>query len=696
MSIKEFKFDQKEEKKEEVVELITSDGIDDNDVTKAISETIIEGVDESTLEKGKEEYTGEDITVLDGLEAVRKRPGMYIGSTSSTGLHHLVWEIVDNGIDEALAGYCDTINVTINKDETITVEDNGRGIPVDIVAKSKLSGVETVYTILHAGGKFGDGGSYKVSGGLHGVGASVVNALSEFVEVTVHKDGGIYYVKFENGGHVKEHLKKIGTCNDHGTIVTFKPDKKIFKETTIFNYQTINNRLRQMAFLNKGVSINLKDERVEPVLENHYKFDGGIKEYVTFLNAKQIPLNPGIIYCEGGQEFLDNDKKEIIWVEVAMQFTTNYDRRIYSYCNNVSTGEGGMHVDGFNLAITRIINNYCRTNKLLKEKDKEKIIVDDVCEGLTCIISVKHPNPQYEGQTKSKLGNLEVKKIVSNVVGEQLERYLLEHKEEALNITKKIIAAYYLRLKQKTLRDNERKNGLELETLPGKLADCSSKNPEECELFIVEGNSAGGSAKQGRDPKIQAILPLRGKILNVQKTDLHRTLSNLEINTMISAIGGGLGEEFDVSKIRYHKVVIMTDADVDGSHIRILLLTFFYRIMRPLIEKGFVYVAQPPLYKLNFKGKEYYAYSDAQLDDLRAKLDIKSTYPISRFKGLGEMDPSELEETTMNPTKRRLLRVTIDDAYAADQVFCDLMGDDVEPRSKYIEENAIFVKNLDV
>jgi len=667
-------------------------------VTKGLSDTIIENVDEASLERADAKYTGANISVLEGLEAVRKRPGMYIGSTSSTGLHHLVWEIVDNGIDEALAGYCDEIDVTINENNTITVKDNGRGIPVDVVGKTGKSGVETVYTILHAGGKFGAGGGYKVSGGLHGVGASVVNALSSYVEVTVHKDGGVYFLRFENGGHAVGSLKKTGTCDDHGTSVTFKPDPIIFKETTVFNFETINNRLRQMAFLNKGVKINLLDKRGEaPYKEAHYKYDGGIKEYVVFLNKDSVPLTKDIIYCDGGQEFEDNGLKELIWVETAMQFTTNYNRKIYSYCNNVATGDGGMHEEGFALAIVRIFNNYARNAKVLKDQDKEKFSFDDCSEGLTCIISVKHPNPQYEGQTKGKLGNLEVKKLVSNVVGDQLERFLLENKTIALEIMKKIKGAYDARLAAKAARENtRRKNSLELSTLPGKLSDCSSNNPEDCELFIVEGNSAGGSAKLGRDSHIQAILPLRGKILNVQKAQEHRIFDNGEIGNMISAIGGGYGTEFDVTKIRYHKVVIMTDADVDGSHIRILLLTFFHRFMKPLIDKGYVYIAQPPLYKLSYKNKDYYAYNDDQLDVIRKQLDIKNTYPIQRYKGLGEMDPSQLEETTMDPTKRKMLRVTVDDAIAADQVFNDLMGENVAPRSEYIERNAKFVKNLDV
>ena len=686
-------------------EEIVNDKIDENEgfgeqeknIDGKIFDEIIEVNDETELEKGDKNYTSDNLTVLDGLQAVRVRPGMYIGSTSSTGLHHLVWEIVDNGIDEALAGYCDTITVTINEGNTITVTDNGRGIPIDIVKKTGLSGVETVYTVLHAGGKFGEGSVYKVSGGLHGVGASVVNALSSFVEVTVHKDGGIYYIRFENGGHAVDRIKRIGDCDDHGTIVTFKPDPTIFKETTNFNYETIKNRLRQMAFLNKGITIILKDDRVKPALTDKFKFDGGIKEYVTYINRNANVLFPEVIYSEGAQKFDDLGQMELIYCEIALQFTSGYNHNVYSYCNNVSTGNGGTHEEGFNLALTRVLNNYARDNKFLKDSDKDRITLDDCLEGLTAIISVKHPNPQYEGQTKGKLGNLEVKKIVSNVFGEQLNRFLLENKDIATIIMQKIKAAYDARLAARAARENiRRKTGLEITTLPGKLSDCSSNNPEECELFIVEGNSAGGSAKQGRDPRTQAIMPLRGKILNVQKAQAHKIFDNAEIGNMISAIGAGFGEDFDISKIRYHKIVIMTDADVDGSHIRILLLTFFHRFMKPLIDHGFVYIAQPPLYKIDYKGKSYYAYNDEQLNVIRKTLDLKPGYPYQRYKGLGEMDPEQLEETTMDPKERKMLRVTVDDAAAADQVFNDLMGEDVEPRSSFIENNAKFVKNLDI
>ncbi len=695
---KEIKIDSQENEKEEEDSNSIEENLDEG-FSSGLSDEIIENIDEKELEKADAHYTSSNIQVLEGLEAVRKRPGMYIGSTSSTGLHHLVWEIVDNAVDEALAGYCTEIDVTINKDNTITVKDNGRGIPVDTVVKTGKSGVETVYTVLHAGGKFGQGGGYKVSGGLHGVGASVVNALSSYVEVTVYKDGGVYFIRFENGGHPIAPLKKIGTCplEEHGTTVTFKPDPYIFKETTVFNYETINNRLRQMAFLNRGIKINLYDVRNSEKIEAHYKYDGGIVEYVKFLNKDEEPLTKDVIYCEGGQKFDDNGVEEMITVECAMQYTTGYNKKIYSFCNNVTTSDGGMHVDGFALAITRILNSFAREKKILKDSDKERFCYDDCIEGLTCIISVKHPNPQYEGQTKGKLGNPEIKKLVSNVVGEFLNRYLLEHKNEAMLILEKVKNAYIGRLKAKEARDlTRRKNSIELSTLPGKLSDCSSNKPEECELFIVEGNSAGGSAKLGRDSHFQAILPLRGKILNVQKAQEHKILDNAEIGNMITAIGGEYGPNFDVTKIRYHKIVIMTDADVDGSHIRILLLTFFHRFMRPLIEKGYVYIAQPPLYKLTYKNKDYYAYNDEQLNLIRKELDIKTNYPIQRYKGLGEMDPQQLEETTMDPKKRKMLRVTMDDAIEADQVFNDLMGEEVEPRSEYIQKNATFVKNLDI
>lgn len=642
-------------------------------------------------EKAKADYNANDIQVLEGLEAVRKRPGMYIGSTSSTGLHHCVWEIVDNAIDEALAGYCDTIHVTINKGNTITVKDNGRGIPVGIVAKSGKSAVETVYTILHAGGKFGEGGGYKVSGGLHGVGASVVNALSEWLEVTVHKDGGIYYIKFANGGHTVEPLKQIGTCDDTGTIVTFKPDATIFKETTVFDYSIIRDRIRQMAFLNKGVRIIVKDDRGEEPVEDDFCYEGGLKEYVTYLNRnKESQDNQyDVIYCEG--------KQDGISVEIAMQYNDSYTSMIYSFCNNINTADGGTHEEGFRLALTRVINKYGRANKFLKDND-ESLTQDDVREGLTAIISIKHPDPQYEGQTKGKLGNSEVRAITSNIFGEQLERYLNENPKAAKLIMAKVTLAANARIAAKKARETTRKNGMDITSLPGKLADCSSKNAEECELYIVEGNSAGGSAKNGRDRKTQAILPLRGKILNVEKAQTKRIFANAEIGNMIIAIGGGYGNDFDVSKIRYHKIVIMTDADVDGSHIRILLLTFFYRFMKPLVEQGYIYIAQPPLYKASRGNKDYYCYNDEQLNQLRLKLGPAASklLKLQRYKGLGEMDAEQLWETTMDPEKRKMIRVTIEDAMAADKVFDELMGEDVLCRKQFIKENAKFVNNLDI
>lgn len=652
---------------------------------------------EKAIEKADAKYTADNIQVLEGLEAVRKRPGMYIATTAAAGLHHLVWEIVDNAIDEALAGYCSHIEVTIEKDNSITVKDDGRGIPVDIVAKSGLSGVETAYTILHAGGKFGEGGGYKVSGGLHGVGASVVNALSTLCEVTVHKDGGIYYVKFVDGGKIVEHLKRIGDCSDHGTTVHFLPDPEIFTETTVYNYETIKNHLRQMAFLNGGVRISLTDMRPETPVNDVFQYDGGIKEYVAFINQGKLAINNDVIYCQGAEEVtLLDGTKERIYAEVACQWTDYYNSDgVYSFCNNISTKEGGTHVEGFNLALNRTINDYARKFKILDEKDSN-LTTDDCREGLTCVISVKHPNPQYEGQTKTKLGNSEVRKIVSTIVGQQLSQYLLEHPDQAKAIVKKAQLAASGRMAAQKAREATRKTALGITTLPGKLADCQSKVPEECELYIVEGNSAGGSAKNGRDRKIQAILPLRGKILNVEKANEERIFKNAEIGNMITAIGAGIRENFDVSKIRYHKIVIMTDADVDGDHIRILLLTFFYRFMKPLLDGGYVYIAQPPLYKIEYKGRSYYAYNDDQLEALKKALQLKPGYPFQRYKGLGEMDAQQLWETTMDPSVRKMIRITVDDAALADKAFTELMGDDVEPRRDFISKNAKFVQNLDI
>ena len=653
---------------------------------------------EKELEKAKANYNENDLQVLEGLEAVRKRPGMYIATTAAAGLHHLVWEIVDNSIDEALAGYCKTITVIIHKGDSITVKDDGRGVPVGIVAKSGLSGVETVFTILHAGGKFGGEGGYKVSGGLHGVGASVVNALSTWMEVHVNRDGGEYFIRFENGGHPVGHLKRIGDQIGRGTTVTFQPDPTIFTETTVYNYDTIRNHLRQMAFLNGGISIVLIDERGELPVQESFKYDGGIREYVSYIDTNKLPVNPTPIYCQGAEEvtLADGETKERIYGEIALQWTDSYSQDgIYSFCNNISTKEGGTHVEGLNLALGRVLNDYARSFKFLKEGDKN-FTGEDCREGLTAVISVKHPNPQYEGQTKTKLGNSEVRKIVSTIVGDGLSQWLQENPAEAKAIIEKIQLACKARDAARVAREKIRKTALDITTLPGKLADCSCRDPEKCELYIVEGNSAGGSAKNGRDRETQAILPLRGKILNVEKAREDRIWANAEIGNMITAIGGGIRDNFDVSKIRYHKIVIMTDADVDGDHIRILLLTFFYRFMRPLIDGGYVYIAQPPLYKIDYKGSAYYAYNDAQLEVLKKELALKPGYPFQRYKGLGEMDDQQLWETTMDPAARKMIRITIDDAALAEKCFTDLMGDEVAPRRKYIEEHAQFVKNLDI
>ncbi len=643
---------------------------------------------EKQLEKADSKYTAENIQVLEGLEAVRKRPGMYIGTTSAPGLHHLVWEIVDNAIDEALAGYCTAIDVVLNPDHSVTVSDDGRGIPTGIVAKTNKSALETVYTVLHAGGKFGDGGGYKVAGGLHGVGASVVNALSEWLEVHVHRDGSEHFIRFETGGKCKEPIKLIGPSDKRGTIVTFKPDGTIFREGTEFNYETIRDRLRQMAFLNGGVKITITDQRTSPETGDMFQYDGGIREYVQYINKNRSPIQEDVIYCEG--------RDEGVFVEVAMQYNDGYNANVYSFCNNIHTHEGGLHEEGFRLATTRVINGYARDNKILKEND-EGFTHDDIREGLTAIISIKHPNPQYEGQTKTKLGNSEVRKIVSGVVGTQFERYMMENPKLAKLILDKINLAAEARIASRAAKENIRRKGaLDITTLPGKLADCSSKDPAKCELYIVEGNSAGGSAKNGRDRETQAILPLRGKILNVQKAQTKRIFANAEIGNMITAIGAGMDPEFDLAKIRYHKIVIMTDADVDGSHIRILLLTFFYRYMRELIEQGHVYIAQPPLYKVDYHQKSYYAYNDEQLEAIKTQLNLPPQYPFQRYKGLGEMDAEQLWDTTMNPKARKMLRVALDDAIEADEVFESLMGENVEPRKEFIDKNAKFVKNLDI
>ncbi len=641
------------------------------------------------IEKVTHSYTDDDIQVLSGLEAVRKRPGMYIGSTSERGLHHLVWEIVDNGIDEALAGYADTITVTVDKDNIVTVEDNGRGMPVGINEKTGISTIETIFTVLHAGGKFG-GGAYKVSGGLHGVGASVVNALSKWMEVSVYHEGTVYTVRFENGGHAAQPLHVSGTCDPHlrGSTVRFMADPEIFTETTVYNHDTLRDRLRQLAFLNKGIRMVFNDLRMEDPAKAHhtFMFEGGLREYVEFLNKNKTPVHADVVYCEG--------KESGIECEVSMQYNDGYVPNVYTFCNNINTIEGGTHEEGFRMALNRILNKYAKDNNYLK-KDEENLTSEDVKEGLTAVISVKHPNPQYEGQTKTKLGNSEVRKIVSDIFGAQLERFLMEHPDEAKLIMEKATVASKARLAAKKARElTRRKSALEVSSLPGKLADCSSKDASICEIYIVEGDSAGGSAKQGRDSHYQAILPLRGKILNVEKARQHRAYENNEIRSMITAFGCGVMDEVDTAKLRYHKIIIMTDADVDGAHIRTLLLTFFYRYLRPVLEQGYVYIAQPPLYKVQKGNTVRYAYTDPQLDVVKQELGDKLS--IQRYKGLGEMNPEQLWETTMDPEHRTLIKVTVDDAIAADSTFDMLMGDEVEPRRDFIVENAHFVKNLDI
>ena len=637
----------------------------------------------------KEHYDASDIQVLEGLEAVRKRPGMYIGTTDVKGLHHLVWEIVDNSIDEALAGYCKNIEIIINKDNSITVKDDGRGITVGIHEKTGISTVETVYTVLHAGGKFG-GGGYKVSGGLHGVGASVVNALSSFVTVTVYKDGKIHETKFANGGKIVQKLTVIGDCdiNRTGTTVTFKPDDSIF-DTTIYDYETLKVRTRELAFLNKGLCLTLRDDRDDEDTRGEiFHYEGGISEYVRFLNKNKTPLHEKIIHLEG--------EEDGVMFEVAMQYNSSYTDNIYSFVNNINTHDGGTHEEGVRRALTRIINNYARKNNILKNQD-ESLTGDDVKEGLTMIISCKHPNPQFEGQTKGRLGNSEVRKIADSVFATGFERFLLENPEEAKIIVDKALTASRARVAAKRARElTRRKGGLELTTQWGKLADCSSKDPKESEIFIVEGDSAGGQAKQGRDAKTQAILPLRGKILNVEKARLDRILGNAEIRSMITAFGTGIGDEFNIEKLRYHKIIIMTDADVDGSHIRTLLLTLFYRFFRPIIEEGHVYVAQPPLYKITHGKTFKFVLTDDEKDEYIASLPPTTKYVINRNKGLGEMDKEELCDTTMNIEHRTLRKITIEDAMLADQVFETLMGEEVEPRRQFIEENAQYVSNLDI
>ena len=641
------------------------------------------------MEENKEHYDASDIQVLEGLEAVRKRPGMYIGSTSSVGLHHLVWEIVDNAIDESLAGYCDDIEITINKDNSITVKDDGRGIPTGIHKKTGISTVETVYTVLHAGGKFG-GGGYKVSGGLHGVGASVVNALSSWVEVKVYQNSKVYYIRFENGGHTVAPLKVIDECSPDrtGTTVTFKADPEIFKETTVYDYEILKQRVRELAFLNKGLRIILVDDReIEPRKEI-FVYEGGISEYVKFLNKGKTPIHEQIVHLSGEE---DN-----IAVEVAMQYNTGYTSNIYSFTNNINTHEGGTHEDGVKRALTRIINSYGKKNKFLKENDAP-LTGDDVREGLTMIISCKHPDPQFEGQTKTKLGNSEVRKIADDVFSEGFERFLLENPDEAKLIMEKAMTAARARVAAKKARELTRRKGdLDVINFGGKLVDCKDKDPSVCEIFLVEGDSAGGSAIKGRNSMTQAILPLRGKILNVEKARLDRALSNEEIRTIITAFGTGIGEDFNLSKLRYDKIIIMTDADVDGSHIRVLLLTLFYRFFRPIVEAGHVYAAQPPLFCIKHGKTIKYVLNPEERDAYLATLNPNTKYDIMRMKGLGEMDAEELNETTMDINTRVLRKITVEDAMAADEVFNKLMGEEVEPRRKFIEENAVYVENLDV
>ena len=633
-------------------------------------------------------YDASAIQVLEGLEAVRKRPGMYIGTTDVKGLHHLVWEIVDNSIDEALAGFCNHIEITINKDNSVTVVDNGRGIPVGIHPKTGISTVETVYTVLHAGGKFG-GGGYKVSGGLHGVGASVVNALSSWVVVTVYKEGKVYEVKFANGGKTVQPLTVIGACEEDksGTTVTFKPDADIF-DTDIYDYETLKVRTRELAFLNKGLRLTLTDKRSGEEKQETFHYEGGISEYVKFLNKNKTPIHEEIIHLQG--------EEAGIMFEVAMQYNSGYTDNIYSFVNNINTHDGGTHEEGVRRALTRIINNYAKSNKILKDND-EPLSGDDVREGITMIISAKVPEPQFEGQTKTKLGNSEVRKVAASIFAKAFERFLMEHPNDAKIIIEKSMTAARARVAARRARElTRRKGGLEITNYWGKLTDCSSKDATISEMFIVEGDSAAGSAKMGRDPITQAILPIRGKILNVEKARLDRILANEEIRTMITALGTGIGEEFDISKLRYYKIIIMTDADVDGAHIRTLLLTLFYRYFKPLVENGHIYAAQPPLYSIKHGKNIKYVLDEAERDEYLATLPVNMKYEIGRMKGLGEMNPEELRETTMGIDKRILKQVTLDDAILADETFQLLMGEEVEPRRKFIEDNALSVENLDI
>ncbi|MGN0505202.1 MAG: DNA topoisomerase (ATP-hydrolyzing) subunit B [Lachnospiraceae bacterium] len=632
------------------------------------------------------EYGAEQIQILEGLEAVRKRPGMYIGSTSIRGLHHLVYEIVDNAIDEALGGYCDTIDVTINPDNSVTVIDNGRGIPVEINKKKGISTVEVVFTILHAGGKFG-GGGYKVSGGLHGVGASVVNALSEWLEVIVEVDGHKYFQRYERGKTI-EPLKKIGDSDRHGTTITFKPDAEIFEET-VFDYDTLKQRLREMAFLTKGIKIIFRDKREGQEKERTFHYEGGIKEYVEYLNKSKTVLYPDIIYCEG--------TKNDVYVEVAMQHNDGYNEGCYSFVNNITTPEGGTHLIGFKNALTKVFNDYAREKKFLKDNE-QNLSGEDIREGLTAIVSIKISDPQFEGQTKQKLGNSEARGAVEEIVGKKLLYFLEQNPVVAKSICEKAVLAQRARDAARKARDlTRRKSALDGMSLPGKLADCSDKDPRNCEIYIVEGDSAGGSAKTARSRATQAILPLRGKILNVEKSRLDKILVNNEIRAMITAFGTGIGEDFDITKLRYHKIIIMTDADVDGAHIATLMLTFLYRFMPELIRQGYVYLAQPPLYKVEKNKSVWYAYSDEELNKILLEIGRDQNNKIQRYKGLGEMDAEQLWDTTMDPAKRILLRVAMDEESSSelDVTFTTLMGDNVEPRKEFIEANAKYVQNLD-
>lgn len=640
-------------------------------------------------------YNEDSIQVLEGLEAVRVRPGMYIGSTSSTGLHHLVWEIVDNAVDEALAGYCNHVILTITQDNQIVVDDNGRGIPTGIHKQTGISTVETVMTILHAGGKFGKGGGYKASGGLHGVGASVVNALSTSFEVWVHQKGDLHYIQFVSGGHIVKPLSIIGKTSRTGTVVKFKPDATIFTETQVYNYDTLRDRLRQLAFLNKGIKMDIVDER-SGATESFF-YEGGVAQYVQFLNKDKPSIHPSVIAMESVEQWeAPNGDIFDIGIEVSCQYTTNFNQvSIYSFCNNIHTSDGGTHEDGFRNAMTKVINAYAKSAKVLKQDD-DPFTADDVREGITALVSVKHPNPQYEGQTKHRLGNSELRSIVSKVVSEQFERFLLENPAEAKLILEKVSLNAKGRIAGERARElTQRKGTLEISSLPGKLADCSSKDAAKCEIFIVEGNSAGGTAKQGRNREFQAILPLRGKILNVQKASMESIFRNQEIGNMIIAFGTDINQNFNIEKLRYHKIVIMTDADVDGAHIRTLLLTFFYRFLRPLITDGYVYIAQSPLFKVTVGKNIQYAYTEEEMARLKKELG-DARYNIQRYKGLGEMNAEQLWETTMDPEVRTMYRVTIEDAIEADQVFEMLMGEEVEPRRNFILDNAKFVQNLDI